>query len=251
MSNFEINKNQGWVHDYRSLMDWGWYKTPLTAHLFMHCVRKANRCDSYFQGTLVKRGSFITSYERLAFETGLTVNQVRTSLDKHLLVTGELKKKTSNKFTVITVVNYDIYQDKQSIIHSRQNNKQTTSRSTNKPHAEAQTNHMPEPKQSTSKSQSNHNKQEYKNKEGVCAIKAHTHREKEKTAAQPSVAPLGGAPSAPLTQREWRVYCELKGHNEFEAADFWIKQRGRFDEIQKRKVREFLKANGERTETDS
>ena len=201
MSNFEINKNQGWVHDYRSLMDWGWYKTPLTAHLFMHCVRKANRCDSYFQGTLVKRGSFITSYEKLAFETGLTVNQVRTSLDKHLLVTGELKKKTSNKFTVITVVNYDIYQDKQSIMHSRQNNKQTTSRSTNKPHAEAQTNHMPEPKQSTSKSQSNHNKQEYKNKEGVCAIKAHTPGERKNCGSAVRRALGGRSVRAAYTKR--------------------------------------------------
>lgn len=261
MSNFESNKNNGWVCDYRSLMDWGWYKTPLTAHLFMHCVRKANRCDSYFQGTLVKRGSFITSYEKLAFETGLTVNQVRTSLDKHLLTTGELKKKATNKFTVITVVNYDIYQEKNSIVHSRQNNKQTTSRSTNKSQAETQTNHKQEPKQNTIKSQSNHNKQQYNNiTRCVCHKGTHTP-EKKKTTASPPVTPLGGAragtrPQAndkgetlavtkDLTRREWRVYCELKGHNEFEAADFWIKQKGVFDEAQKRRIREFLKANGE------
>ena len=118
--NFEENKKYGWVHDYRSIMDWGWYKTPLTAHLFMHCVRKANRSDSYVQGIFVKRGSFITSYEKLAFETGLTVNQVRTSLDKHLLVTGELEKETTNKFTISTVVNYNKYQETNSKNRSRQ-----------------------------------------------------------------------------------------------------------------------------------
>lgn len=249
MDNFEVNKNLGWVCDYRSVMEWGWYKTPLTAHLFRHCVLKANRKDAYVQGVLVKRGSFITSYEKLAFETGLTVNQVRSSLDKHLIVTGELTKETSNKFTIITVVNYDIYQEVQSVKRSRQNHKQTT----NKSQAEAQTNHEPEHKQTTFKSQTNHNKQQYNNinnktSGGVCPKGTHTPpQEKENTAAQPSVTPLGGEPSEPLTRREWRTYCEGKGQNEYKAAEEWIKVGGVFTEGQKKKVREWLKEHGEDT----
>jgi hypothetical protein len=247
MDNFEINKSFGWVCDYRSIMEWGWYKTPLTMHLFMHCVRKANRSDSYVQGILVKRGSFITSYEKLAYETGLTINQVRTSLDKHLLVTGELTKETTNRYTIITVVNYNVYQNTKE---SRQSNKQTTSKNTNKSQAQTQANNKRNHKQTTNKSQTNHNKQQYNNinKEtsgGVCLTGTHTPPQEENKAALPSVTPLGGEPSEPLTRREWRTYCELKGYNEYRAAEEWIKVRGVFTEGQKKKVREYLREHGE------
>ena len=81
---------------------------------------------------------------------------------------------------------------------------------------------------------------------GVCALQAHTHTTtEEEKSALPSVTPLGGEPSEPLTRREWRTYCELKGYNEYRAAEEWIKVRGVFSEGQKAKVREFLKENGE------
>ncbi|OLR58265.1 hypothetical protein BHF70_00660 [Anaerostipes sp. 494a] len=68
----------------------------------------------------MKRGSIVSSYEKLAAETGLSVMQVRTSVKK-LKSTGEITCKSSNKNTVFTVVKYDLYQS-----DNKQNNRQLT-----------------------------------------------------------------------------------------------------------------------------
>lgn len=55
------------------------------------------------------RGSFVTSIKQLSLELGLTSDEIRTAL-KHLIKTGEVTKQTTNKYTVITVSNYHLYQ---------------------------------------------------------------------------------------------------------------------------------------------
>jgi len=68
----------------------------------------------------IERGSFITSLPNLSEETGLTVQQTRTALDK-LISTGNITNKSYTKYRVITIQNYDNYQDNNS-----QNNRQIT-----------------------------------------------------------------------------------------------------------------------------
>lgn len=77
---------------------------------------KANWKDGNFKGTTVPRGSFVSSIGKLSSETGLTEREIRTAIS-HLKKTGEVTSKTTNKFTVFTVVKYDLYQtsDKQNV----------------------------------------------------------------------------------------------------------------------------------------
>lgn len=102
----------------RKITKWEWYKKPLTAHLFIHCIIRANWEDARFEGITVKRGSFVTSYQILAAESGLSVSQVRSGL-KHLILTRELTCVTSGKGTIISVTNYDSYQDVDTILSRR------------------------------------------------------------------------------------------------------------------------------------
>lgn len=60
-------------------------------------------------GETIPRGSFVTSLDSLAKELGLSVQEIRTAL-KHLISTGELTSKSTNKYRIITVVNYEMYQ---------------------------------------------------------------------------------------------------------------------------------------------
>ena len=60
-------------------------------------------------GETIPRGSFVTSLDSLAKELGLSVQEIRTAL-KHLISTGELTSKSTNKYSIITVVNYEMYQ---------------------------------------------------------------------------------------------------------------------------------------------
>lgn len=100
----------GYIKINRKILDWEWYKNLNTCRLFFHILLKANWKDGKFEGKDVLRGSFITSIKRLSLETGLTENEVRTALS-HLVKTGEITKQTTKKYTIITVNNYELYQD--------------------------------------------------------------------------------------------------------------------------------------------
>lgn len=106
--------NGNYIKINRKILEWEWYSDINTCRLFLHMLLKANWKDGKFKGTTVPRGSFISSIGVLSEETGLTIREVRTAIT-HLKMTGEVTSKSTNKFTVITVKNYDLYQtsDKQ------------------------------------------------------------------------------------------------------------------------------------------
>ncbi len=94
----------------RKILEWEWYRNEHTKNLFLHCLLKANWKDGKFEGKFIPRGSFITSVKKLSSELDLTEDEVKTAL-KHLIKTGELTKQTTNKYTVITIKNYGMYQE--------------------------------------------------------------------------------------------------------------------------------------------
>lgn len=93
----------------RKILEWEWYSDTNTKVLFLHMLLKANWKDGRFQGVEIPRGSFASSYQALALETGLTVKNVRTSLE-HLKKTGEVAVNRHTKFSVFTIKNYTKYQ---------------------------------------------------------------------------------------------------------------------------------------------
>lgn len=101
--------NEGFITLHRKMLDWEWYTETNTFAVFLHCLFKANWKDVKYRGTLVKRGQFLTSRDKLASEINLSVQNVRTALN-NLKSTNELTIETSRQGTVITVNNYDKYQ---------------------------------------------------------------------------------------------------------------------------------------------
>lgn len=92
------------------------------SRVFLHLLITVNWTDKKWKGQEIKRGSIVSSYEKLATETGLSVMQVRTAIKK-LRSTGEITSKSSNKNTVFIVNNYDLYQ-----VGNKQNNEPVTSK---------------------------------------------------------------------------------------------------------------------------
>lgn len=115
----------------RSILEWEWYKNINTKILFLHMLLKANWKDYKFEGKEINRGSFVSSISNLAFETSLTEREIRTAIS-HLKTTGEVTSKGHNKYTVFTVVKYNLYQsidkqiDKQETNERQTNDKLTT-----------------------------------------------------------------------------------------------------------------------------
>ena len=114
----------GFIFLHRDLLEWEWYQNPEVSRLYIHLLLKANFTDKKWQGNEVKRGQLITSANHLASELKLSVQQIRTSIKK-LDSSGYITRHSTSKFTLITVVNYDIMQSP-SAFANKQTNKQTT-----------------------------------------------------------------------------------------------------------------------------
>lgn len=101
--------NNGWIKIYRSIESWEWYTDSIALHLFLHLLIKANHADNRWQGIVIKRGQLVTSLSSLSSATGISVKKIRNRLDK-LAQSKEIIVKTTNRFSIITVCNYDSYQ---------------------------------------------------------------------------------------------------------------------------------------------
>jgi hypothetical protein len=114
---------EGWITLHRKLLEWEWYDDLPTCRLFIHLLLRANFKPCKWHGQTLNEGELITSIGSLSEETGLTERQVRTALDK-LKSTGEIDKQTTNKYTLVKVRNYAVYQgyDKQAKASKRQTN---------------------------------------------------------------------------------------------------------------------------------
>jgi uncharacterized phage protein (TIGR02220 family) len=105
--------DQGWVCFYRKIKTWEWYSTPNMLHILFHLIVSANHKDGKWQGVDVKRGQLITGRKAISVDTGISEQSVRTCLTR-LERTGEITQKSTNKFSIITVCNYDDYQTQEN-----------------------------------------------------------------------------------------------------------------------------------------
>ncbi|MCR1025754.1 hypothetical protein NQT66_13105 [Cellulophaga baltica] len=119
----------GYVMLHRDILEWEWYESPNVMRVFLHLILKANFTDKKWQGRLVKRGQLITSINHLASDLAISSQQVRTSLEK-LDVSGSIKIKATNRYTLVTIVKYGDWQSSSAIANKPNNNPITNKKQT-------------------------------------------------------------------------------------------------------------------------
>lgn len=117
---------KAFIKVYRKFLEWEWYSDVNTSRLFIHCLLKANWKPAKWKGQTIESGQFVTSLASLSKETQLTVQQVRTALE-HLASTGEITNKSQSKYRIITVNNWNCYQDDNRVDNKQVTNNQQTS----------------------------------------------------------------------------------------------------------------------------
>jgi len=110
----------GFIKLHRKLLVWEWYSDINVRVLFFHCLLRANHKTEKWQGIELNAGQFITSLGHLSKECGLTEQQTRTALNK-LKSTREITSKSTSRYSIITVNNWNLYQT-----NNTQDNKQIT-----------------------------------------------------------------------------------------------------------------------------
>ena len=99
------------------------FKKPLTFHYFTYCLLSAwwsdepTKFDLGGVEILIRKGEFATTLRRSAYETGLSIQSVRTAikvLKSTNVLTEDLTRGLTNGGRVIKVCKYSVYQAKKT-----------------------------------------------------------------------------------------------------------------------------------------
>ena len=119
---------QGFIKLHRSICDWEWYSDINTQVVFIYLLLHANWEDSRYKGCEVPRGSLVTGRKAIAKTLGISEQSVRTSLE-HLKSTNEITIKSTNRFSIITITNWEKFQ----CLENESTNKSTNNLTNNQP----------------------------------------------------------------------------------------------------------------------
>lgn len=120
--------NNGYIKLDRALFDWRYATKPNYVALWIHILLKANHKSKEWENITIQRGQLVTSLESLSKGTGISVQTVRTILKR--LNGEELTYKSTNRYTLITILKYDEYQSSDDDTNKQINNQLTNNQQT-------------------------------------------------------------------------------------------------------------------------
>lgn len=95
-----------WIKLHKTLKDWEWYDDHNATRLLIHLLISVNYEDKEWKGQTIKAGTFVTSWENLAKEIGLSVKQTRVAMDK-LERSKEVARHATNKWQAISLLKWE------------------------------------------------------------------------------------------------------------------------------------------------
>ena len=116
----------GWIKLNKKILKWGWYSDVNVKITFLHLLLVANYEEGEYLGQKIKRGQAVIGLGVTSKKIGISIQNLRTALEK-LEKSGEITRKSTNKFTLVTIENYNKYQGSEMA-----SNNSTNKRLTNK-----------------------------------------------------------------------------------------------------------------------
>ena len=120
---------EGWIRIHRKIIDVPWFNKSEYVHLWLYLLLKANHKDQeIFIGNekiLVKRGQLLTSRHKLSEVVHIQENKIYRIL-KCFENEHQIEQHKTPKYTVISIVNYDMYQKTEQVVEQQTNNECTT-----------------------------------------------------------------------------------------------------------------------------
>jgi hypothetical protein len=182
----------GYIKLHRKFIEWEWFNIPHMVQLFIYLLLSANHKDGDWRGIKIKRGQLLTGLNRMNTDTGISIQTLRTCLSR-LEKTGEITSEVTNKYRVITICNYDTYQDKDA--------------DTNKPPNKQLTSNQQTTNKQLTTNKNDKNKKNEKNKKIYKAVKAKLNYD----------LPEG-------FEQIWLEWLEYKTESKFEYTEIGMKK---------------------------
>lgn len=121
--------DEGYIKLFRSMTSWEWYQDSNTKVVFLHLLLNANLEETRYMNHVIPKGGLVIGRKRLAADLGITERAVRTAL-KHLKMTNEVTIESTNRFSIVTIVNWEKYQINPKRVTNKTTNEVTNKRPT-------------------------------------------------------------------------------------------------------------------------
>lgn len=100
---------KGFIKLHRQLIEWEWYSDIKVKTVFLHLLLTANFKTTNWKGTTIERGQTIIGTKKLGVTLGLSIQEIKTTLKK-LKNSQQIHTRATNKFILVTIVNFELYQ---------------------------------------------------------------------------------------------------------------------------------------------
>lgn len=101
----------GYIKLYRKMTKWQWYSDEVMFRVFMHLLLMANYEPAYWRDVKIERGQTVVSLAKLGATLNYSKDTVLKAL-KRLESSGEITRRPTARYTIVTISNYNEYQDK-------------------------------------------------------------------------------------------------------------------------------------------
>lgn len=101
----------GYIKLYRKMTKWQWYSDEVMFRVFMHLLLTANYEPAYWRDVKIERGQTVVSLAKLGATLNYSKDTVLKAL-KRLESSGEITRRPTARYTIVTISNYNEYQDK-------------------------------------------------------------------------------------------------------------------------------------------
>lgn len=100
----------GWLKIYRSIVDWEWFSEHDMTVFFIWCLCNANVDERMWRGVYIKPGQLVVSRSTVCKELGISERRYRTIISR-FAKSGEISVKPQGAFSILTIMNWEIYQE--------------------------------------------------------------------------------------------------------------------------------------------
>jgi len=107
----------GWYKQQRNLSERPWYKDSTMVHLYHFLKERAYVTEGRYEGQIIRRGSCPITRPEMSELTGMSLRTIDRVL-RRLISYGEIIVRGNNRFSVVTVCDYDSYDAQESLFGS-------------------------------------------------------------------------------------------------------------------------------------
>ena len=104
----------GWYKQHRNLSGRAWFQDAQMVQLYHYLKERAYVTDGRFEGKVIRKGSCPVTRSELSEITGMSLKTLDRKLKK-LISYGEIVVKGNNRFSVISVCDYDTFGDSETL----------------------------------------------------------------------------------------------------------------------------------------